>query len=182
MPTRDTPKKETENELEDLFDRVVPRRRAFNTLCNAAYTAWLWCGEPVLSLNRIGADLAMTPSWIGLLSVLLGTPFIRKVLADGRMIREAKLRAHPLATRLSRNLAVRAVAIAVLSTMLLALPLALVLLMLGDGLLMPGTAIGSKAIITIVFSFVIVPLVAYATIADCGCAGCERRACLKVML
>ncbi|PII37685.1 hypothetical protein T190_31465 [Sinorhizobium meliloti CCBAU 01290] len=28
----------------------------------------------MLSLDRIGADLAMTPIWIGLLSVLLGTP------------------------------------------------------------------------------------------------------------
>lgn len=46
----------------------------------------LWRGEAVLSFGRIGADFAMTPIWIGLLSVLLGTPFIRKALADGRMI------------------------------------------------------------------------------------------------
>ena len=85
---------------------------AFNTLCNAAYTAFLWRSEPVLSLDRIGADLAMTPVWIGLLSVLLGTPFVRMALADGRMIREAKLRPHPLATILPRNLLVRAVAMA----------------------------------------------------------------------
>ncbi|MFG1394793.1 hypothetical protein [Xanthobacter agilis] len=59
------------------------------------------------------------------------------------MIREAKLRAHPLATLLPRNLLVRAVAIAALCA-----------------------AIGSKAIITAAFSLIIVPLVAYATIAD----------------
>lgn len=139
---------------------------AFNTLCNAAYTAFLWRSEPVLSLDRIGADLAMTPIWIGSLSVLLGTPFIRKSLADGRMIREAKLRPHPLAAMLPRNLLVRALTIALLCAAILALPLALLLPMLGDGLLTPGTAIGSKAIITITFSLVIVPLVAYATIAD----------------
>ncbi|CAH1689167.1 conserved membrane hypothetical protein [Hyphomicrobiales bacterium] len=139
---------------------------AFNTLCNAAYTVYLWRGEAVLSLDRIGADLAMTPIWIGLLSVLLGTPFTRKALADGRMIREAKLRAHPLAIRLPRNLAVRAIAFAALCARILAIPLALVLPMLGDGLLTPGAAIGSKAILTIAFSLIIVPLAAYATIAD----------------
>lgn len=147
---------------------------AFNTLCNAAYTAWLWRGEAVLSLDRIGADLAMTPIWIGLLSVLLGTPFIRKALADGRMIREAKLRPHPLATMLPRGLIVRAVAIATLCAMILALPLALALPMLGDGLLSQRTAIGSKAIITIAFSLIIVPLVAYATVADMPAAKAAR--------
>lgn len=139
---------------------------AFNTLCNAAYTAFLWRSEPVLSLDRIGADLAMTPIWIGLLSVLLGTPFIKKTLANGRMIREAKLRPHPLAIMLPRNLLVRSLAIAALCAAILALPLALLLPMLGDGLLTPAAAIGSKAIITIAFSLVVVPLVAYATIAD----------------
>lgn len=143
---------------------------AFNTLCNAAYTAFLWRSEPVLSLDRIGADLAMTPVWIGLLSVLLGTPFVRKALADGRMIREAKLRPHPLATRLPRNLVVRAVAVAALCAALLALPLALVLPLLGDGWLTPGAAIGSKAVITVAFSLIVVPLVAYATIADVSAA------------
>lgn len=138
----------------------------FNTLCNASYTAWIWRDEPVLSLERIGSDLAMTPIWIGLLSVLLGTPFIRKSLADGRMISEAKLRPHPLATMLPRNLLIRAAGIAALCGMLLALPLALALPQFGDGLLTQFEAIGSKVIITIAFSLLIVPLVAYATIAD----------------
>ncbi len=149
---------------------------AFNTLCNAAYTAWLWRGETELTLDRIGADLAMTPIWIGLLSVLLGTPFIRKALADGRMIREARLRPHPLATRLPRHLAVRAVAVAALCAILLALPLMVALPMLGDGLLSPEAAIGSKAIITVAFSLVIVPLVAYATLADVAVAEGARAA------
>ncbi|MCA0278677.1 MAG: hypothetical protein LCH86_22005 [Proteobacteria bacterium] len=139
---------------------------AFNALCNAAYTAYLWRAEPVLPLDLIGADLAMTPIWIGLLSVLLGTPFIRKALADGRMMRDAGLRAPPLATLLPRNLVVRAIAAASLCAAMFALPLALVLPWLGDGLLTQVTAIGSKVIITIVSSLIIVPLVAYATIAD----------------
>jgi hypothetical protein len=139
---------------------------AFNTLCNVAYTSFLWRDDPVLSLDRIGADLAMTPIWIGLLSVLLGTPFVRKALADGRMINEARLRPHPLATMLPRNLFVRAIAIAAICALTLALPLALLLPMLGDGLVTQGGAIGSKAMITTAFSLIIVPLVAYATIAD----------------
>lgn len=142
----------------------------FNTLCNVAYTAALWLGEPVLRLDRIGADLAMTPIWIGLLSVLLGTPSIRKALADGRMIRAAKLVAHPLTTRLPRNLLVRAAAAAALCAGVLALPLALVLPILGDGLLTPGEAIASKAVMTALFSVIIVPLVAYGTIGDVSAA------------
>lgn len=50
--------------------------------------------------------------------------------------------------------------------MILALPLALTLPMLGDGLLTPVNAIGSQSVITIAFSLVIVPLVAHATISD----------------
>lgn len=139
---------------------------AFNALCNASYTAYLWRAEPVLTLDLVGADLAMTPIWIGLLSVLLGTPFIRKALGDGRMMQEAGLRAPPLATMLPRNLVVRAIVAAVLCAAIFALPLALLLPRLGDGLLTQANAIGSKVIITVVFSLIIVPLVAYATIAD----------------
>lgn len=139
---------------------------AFNTLSDSAYTAFLRRGTSVLPLDRIGADLAMTPIWIGLLSVLLGRQFIRKALAGGLMIREARLRPYPLATMPSCNLLIRAIAIAAMSGMLPALALSLVLPMLGDGLLTLGTAIGSKAIITIAFSLLIVPLVAYATVSD----------------
>ncbi|ASP73728.1 hypothetical protein GOC57_03270 [Sinorhizobium meliloti] len=52
----------------------------------------------MLTFDRIGADFAMTPIWIGLLSVLLGTPFSRKALADGRMIGRAgfgRIRSQP---------------------------------------------------------------------------------------
>lgn len=138
----------------------------FNALCNATYTAHLWRAAPVLPLEQIGMDLAMTPIWIGLLSVLLGTPFIRKALADGRMMQQAGLRAPALATLLPRNLAVRAITAAGLCAVMFALPLALLLPLLGDGLLTQAHAIGTKVIITVVFSLIVVPLVAYATIAD----------------
>ena len=139
---------------------------AFNALCNATYTAYLWRAAPVLPLELIGGDLAMTPIWIGLLSVLLGTHFIRKALADGQMMNEAGLHAHSLAKRLPRHLFGRAIAVATLCTALFALPLTIILPVLGDGVLTLTHAIGSKVIITVVFSLIIVPLVAYATIAD----------------
>lgn len=139
---------------------------AFNALCNASYTAYLWRAAPVLPLELVGGDLAMTPIWIGLLSVLLGTPFIRKALADGRMMNEAGLRAHPLAKRLPRHLFGRAIVVAALCAAIFALPLAIILPWLGDGVLTLTHAIGSKVIITVVFSLIIVPLVAHATIAD----------------
>ncbi|WP_336969824.1 hypothetical protein [Sphingobium aromaticiconvertens] len=138
---------------------------AFNAVCNASYAAYLW-QAPVLSLDRIGVDLAMTPIWIGLLSVLFGTPFVRKALADGRMMQEAKLRAPLLAMLLPRNLVLRAITAAALCAVLFSFPLALLLPWLGDGLLTQADAIGGKVIITIAFSLILVPLVAYATIAD----------------
>lgn len=73
-------------------------------------------------------------------------------------------------SRLPRNLLIRAAVAAALCAVVLALPLALVLPMLGDGLLTPGEAIGSKAVITALFSLIIVPLVAYATIGDVSAA------------
>jgi hypothetical protein len=146
---------------------------AFNAACNAGYTAYLW-QAPVLPLERIGADLAMTPIWIGLLSVLLGTPFVRKALADGRMMQEAGLRAPRLAMMLPRNLVLRAITAAALCATIFSLPLALLLPWLGDGLLTQADAIGSKVIITIAFSLILVPLVAYATIADMAATNAAR--------
>jgi len=147
---------------------------AFNTLCNAAYTGYLWRADPVLTLDLIGADLAMTPIWIGSLSALLGTPFIRKALADGRMMREAGLRPRPSVVSLPRDLILRAIVVAALCAAIFALPLALLLPRLGDGLLTPGGAVGSKVIITVAFSLIIVPLIAHATIADMPAANAAR--------
>lgn len=138
----------------------------FNALCNAALAAFLWHGESTLSYDAIGVDLATTPIWIGLLTVLLGTPFIRKALADGRMLREAGIRPHAALYHLPRNVLLRDAVAAGLCGLFFALPLSLVLPLLGDGILTGAEAIGSKVIITLAFSLLIVPLVVYATTKD----------------
>lgn len=138
----------------------------FNALCNAIYVTYLWSPFRVLSIELIVADLAMTPIWIGLLSVLLGTPFIKKALADGKIMNSARLDAHPLAKRLPRHLLSRAFVTAALCAVIFALPLTLILPWLGDGVLTQSHAIGSKVIITVVFSLIIVPLVTYSAISD----------------
>lgn len=139
---------------------------AFNATCNAAYTWYIWRSEDVLQYDVIGTDLALTPIWIGLLSVLLGTPFIRQALADGRMMREARIRAPRFARLVPRLLLLRGVSAAALCAILFALPLALSLPLMGDGAFTLADAIGAKVIITIAFSLIIVPLVVLATTSD----------------
>ncbi|MEJ6396141.1 hypothetical protein V8J82_22995 [Gymnodinialimonas sp. 2305UL16-5] len=139
---------------------------AFNVAINSAYTSYLWGAEQQLALGEVSADLAMTPIWIGLLSVLLGTFFIRKAFADGTMLRDAGITSHPVFSRLPRNVLPRSVVVAVLCAIAFALPLFLALPLIGDGVLTPVNAIGTKAIITLLFSLLIVPLIVYATTAD----------------
>lgn len=139
---------------------------AFNATCNAAYTWYLWRSESVLNYDVIGTDLTLTPIWIGLLSVLLGTPFIRKALSDGRMMREAGIRAPRFTRMVPRLLLLRGIGAAALCAILFALPLALTLPLMGDGSFTPADAIGAKVIITIAFSLIIVPLVVLATTSD----------------
>ena len=145
----------------------------FNTAANVGYTWFLWGGRtplppgmPHLPLDRIGGDLAMTPIWIGLLSVLLGTVFIRRAFADGIMLRDAGLRSHPAMRWLPRSILLRSGIVALFCALAFALPLSLILPLTGDGILTPADAIGTKAILTLVFSLTIVPLVVYATIGD----------------
>lgn len=139
---------------------------AFNGVCNAAYTWFLWRDETVLAYEAIATDLALTPAWIGLLSVLLGTPFISKALADGRMIREAGITAHRFAHLVPRGLIPRSLAAAVLCGIAFAPPLALFLPLTGEGGFTPAGAVATKAAITVAFSLVIVPLVVIAAVAD----------------
>ncbi|UIJ91156.1 hypothetical protein Q1M64_00960 (plasmid) [Sinorhizobium meliloti] len=51
----------------------------------------------------------MTPIWIGLLSVLLGTPFIKEGTGRRADDRPAGLRPHPLAAIMPPNLVVHSV-------------------------------------------------------------------------
>lgn len=146
---------------------------AFNAIANVCYTWFLWGGRtplpvatPYLSLDRIGGDLAMTLIWIGLLSVLLGTTFIRRAFADGTMLSEARMRSNLVSRWLPRSIPLRSMVAAMLCAFVFALPLSLILPSIGDGMLTPADAISLKALMTIVFSLIIVPLVVYATIHD----------------
>ncbi len=139
---------------------------AFNVAINSAYTSFLWHNEPLLMLGDIRADLVMTPIWIGLLSVLLGTFFIRKAFADGTMLRDAGIRPHPILRQLPRGILTRSVVVAVLCALTFAAPLSFLLPLIGDGILTPASAVGTKAIVTAIFSLLIVPLIVYATTAD----------------
>ena len=147
--------------------------QALGTVANVGYTWFPWRGRTplppgtsYLPLDRIGADLAMTPIWIGLLSVLIGTVFIRRASADGTMLRDAGVQSHPALRWLPSSILLRSMVVAALSALAFALPLSLILPLAGDGLLTPAGAIGTKAILTLVFSLTIVPLVVFATIAD----------------
>lgn len=120
----------------------------------------------MLTYDAIDADLAFSPAWIRLLSVLLGTPFIRKALADGRMMRQASIGTPRFARMVPRHLFLRCIAAAALCALLFALPLALIMPLLGDGVFTPAGAIGTKVAITIAFSLIIVPLVVIAATVD----------------
>lgn len=139
---------------------------AFNATANAGYTWFLWGGQTHLSPAAVATDLATTPIWIGLLSVLLGTIFIRRAFADGTMLREAGVRSHPILQWLPRSILIRAILVASLCALAFALPLSLILPYIADDVLTPSVAISAKVILTLLFSLLIVPLVIYVTTAD----------------
>lgn len=145
-----------------------------NTTINGGYTWFLWGKEGSLELQNIGADIAMTPIWIGLLSVLLGTVFIRKAFADGTMLRDAGIKPPSIFRRLPRSILKRSVVVAAFCAVVFALPLSFLLPLTGDGMLTPTDAIGTKVIVTIAFSLLIVPLIVYATTADSEKTGTMR--------
>lgn len=145
-----------------------------NVTINGGYTWFLWSNEENLELQNIGTDIAMTPIWIGLLSVLLGTVFIRKALSDGTMLRDAGIKPPSIFQRLPRSILKRSVVVAALCALVFAFPLTRILPLIGDGMLTPTDAIGTKVIVTIVFSLLIVPLIVYATTADSEKAGTMR--------
>lgn len=141
---------------------------AFNAAMNAGCTWFLWGGEPQLPLGTIAADLAMTPIWIGLLSVLLGTAFTRRAFANGTMLRDSAITPPAFLQWLPRTILSRSLVVAALCAVSFALPLSLLLPLMGDGMLTPAGAIGTKVILTVGFSVLIVPLVIFATTTDIG--------------
>lgn len=146
---------------------------AFNAVMNAGYTWFLWgsethfpSGTAHLVFEKIGLGLAMTPIWIGLLWVLLGTAFIRKAFADGTILCEAAIEVPSVARWLPHGILVRSLVVAGICAAIFALPLWFFLPMAKDGLLTPGDAIGTKVVVTVLFSLIIVPLILYATAGD----------------
>ena len=137
-----------------------------NTAINGGYTWFLWNDKTQLPLSAIGADIAMTPIWVGLLSVLLGTYFIRKAFADRTMLRKAGIKPAAVFRKLPRSIIMRATVVAILCAVVFAIPLSQLLPLFGDGILTPTHAVGAKVIVTIAFSLLIVPLIVYATTAD----------------
>lgn len=142
---------------------------AFNATINAGYTWWLWRHLDVVPLRGDGGvalDLALTPVVIAVLSTLLGTAALRRKIADGRIAVEPGTRAHPRLGHLPRGLMPRAAIVAILAGLLLALPLWAVLPALGDGALTPLDASGTKVLLTVALSLLIVPTLTWAVLAD----------------
>lgn len=142
---------------------------AFNASINAAYTWWLWSSldpVPLMGQGGIALDLAITPVVIAVLSTLIGTGLARRKLAQGQVRAAPGTHAHPLLHRLPRGVVARTVLAAGLTGLLLALPLGLLLPLGGDGLLTPFEASGTKVLITVALSLLLVPLVPMAALAD----------------
>lgn len=139
-----------------------------NAAINAAYTWWLWRKldpVPLAGKGGVALDLALTPVVIASLSVLIGTGMARRKLASGR-VAAAGSRSHPVFRRLPQALAARAAVAAGLTGILLALPLWFLLPLAGDGLLTRFAASGTKVVITLALSLLIVPVVTMAALSD----------------
>lgn len=141
---------------------------AFNAGINALYTSYLWrpLGDlPLLGPGGIGVDLATTPIFIGLLSILFGTAAVRRKLASGR-VAIGSVRPGSALTELPSGIFMRSLVIGILCGLLFAAPLWLMLQVGEQALLTLGQAIGAKIVITVAFSLVIVPFVVRCGLAD----------------
>lgn len=139
-----------------------------NAAINAAYTGWLWRSLDPVPLTGEGGvvlDLALTPVVIAVLSVLIGTGLARRKLASGR-VAVGKLPVFLLLHRLPQGVAARAAVAAGVTGVLFALPFWFLLPLGGDGLLTPFEASGTKVVITLALSLLIVPIVTMAALAD----------------
>ena len=142
---------------------------ALNAGINASYTAFLWRSlEPLtlFSANAIATDLATTPMFIGFLSTIFGTAAIRKTLSSRHVTIGESDRASARFEHLPSAILARAAVFAIACGIVLAVPLWLLFLMLGDVTLTFGQAVGVKVAITVLFSRVIVPIIVTAGLAD----------------
>ena len=154
------------------FNRFVATQAtaiaAFNAVINASLAWWLWGPRATLPLGgvgNIGVDLAATPAVIAVLSVPLGTHFIRQKLRDGRVA--APRSAVPGVFHAAPyGLIPRTVVFGLVAATLLSLPLWTALQSSGIPALSLAEAILAKAGITVAFSILIVPLVILAALAD----------------
>lgn len=139
-----------------------------NAAINASYTWALWRGLQPLTLfgeNAIAFDLASTPVWIAVLSTLLGTASIRTKLRDGRVALPT-MRAPSVFQLLPDNIVLRSAVLGGLAAAFLGMLLHLVLQASAVDTLSLAAAIGLKVVITVGLSFLLVPLVILAGLAD----------------
>jgi hypothetical protein len=142
---------------------------AFNAAINVAYTWGLWRSVDPITLfgeNGIGGDLATTPSFIGLLSTLFGTHGLRRKLEDGRVAVASAIRMPGMMRLLPMNVPVRAATIGLLCEAALGLPLSLLLASAQFGVMSLAEACSAKAAITVLLSFVIVPITILCALGD----------------
>ncbi|WP_207101488.1 hypothetical protein [Paracoccus shandongensis] len=145
--------------------RAYLRRKAVPiATLNAAYTWWLWRTldpVPLTGPGGVALDLALTLVVIAVLFVLIDTRLARQKLASGRVAVKGSHVPSALDC-LPRGVATRAVVAAGLTACLLALPLWFLLPLGGDGLLSTFGASGTKVVITLALSFLIVPIMSVA--------------------
>lgn len=140
-----------------------------NAVLNAAYTTWLWRGPQQLFLygpEGIGTDLVLTPVFIGLLSTLLGTAAIRRKIASGAVARPRSVPGASLLSLLPRSIFGRSAIFAIVCAMAFTMPMYLAMSQMDIGMLTLAEAVGAKVAITLVFSFLIVPIAVLAAGAD----------------
>jgi hypothetical protein len=116
--------------------------------------------------NGIEGDLAMTPLFIGLLSTLFGTYGLRRKFEDGRAAVASAIRMPGMMRLLPMNVPVRAAMIGLLCEAVLGLPVSLLLRSAQFGVMSLAEACSAKATITVLLSFVIVPITILCALGD----------------
>lgn len=142
---------------------------AFNAGCNAAYTFWLWHGLPQIALSGpfgISTDLALTPIFIGFMSILLGTGSIRQRLWEGKVSPPTTTGIAATFSALTRSIALRSLIMAGVCAVMLTVPIAMMFMAAGDIALSLEQAVWTKVILTMGLSSMIVPVAALMAASD----------------